>query len=95
MKVRLSAPAKADMVRVWAYYEKRQPGLGDQFLDDLALAIRHVRDFPLSMPVFWKGARRIGLSRFPYAAAYRVDDDIIEIFVIAHLRRDQRVWKKR
>jgi hypothetical protein len=39
MKIRRIAATKADMVRIWAYYEKQRPCLGDEFLDDLGAAI--------------------------------------------------------
>jgi plasmid stabilization system protein ParE len=66
MKIRLIAPAKADMTRIWAYYEKQRPGLGDEFLDELQAAIRLVHDFPNAQPEFWKGTRRALVNRFPY-----------------------------
>lgn len=50
MSVRLAAPAKADMIRVWGYYEKQRRGLGDEFLDELTAAIRQVREFPHAQP---------------------------------------------
>ena len=95
MKISLIAPAKGDMVRIWAYYEKQQRGLGDAFLDDLGTAVRLVRDFPLAQPEFWKGTRRVLLKRFPYGAAYRVAGEEIQIIVIAHMSRASRVWRQR
>ena len=95
MKIRLIAPAKADMMRIWAYYEKQRPGLGDEFLDDLRTAMRLVQNFPQAPPEFWKGTRRVLLKRFPYGAAYRVMPDGIEVIVIAHTSRASRVWSKR
>ncbi len=95
MKVRLAAPAKADMIRIWAYYEKQRRGLGDDFLDDLTATIRQVSNFPHAQPEFWKGTRRILLNRFPYGAAYRVDGEDIVVVVIAHTSRADKVWRKR
>ena len=95
MKVQLSAPARADMERVWSYYEKQRPGLGGDFLDELGNAIRLIRDFPFGQPEFWKGTRRVLLGRFPYGMAYRVADDDIQIIIIAHTSRASRVWLKR
>lgn len=79
MKIRLIAPAKADMMRTWAYYEKQRPGLGDEFLDDLAATMQMVREFPLAPPEFWNGTRRVLLKRFPYGAAYRVVGDEVQV----------------
>ena len=95
MKIRLIAAAKADMVRIWAYYEKKQSGLGDDFLDELGDAVRLVREFPLVPPEFWKGTRRVLLRRFPYGAAYRVTSQEIQVLVIAHTSRASQVWRKR
>ena len=95
MKIRLIAPAKADMVRIWVYNEKQRSGLGNDFLDDLGTAVRLVREFPLAQPELWKGARHVLLKRFPYGAAYRVVDDEIQVIVNAHTSRASRVWSKR
>jgi toxin ParE1/3/4 len=95
MKIRLIAPALADMTRIWAYYEKQRHGLGHAFLDDLGTAIRLVREFPEAQPEFWKGTRRVLLKRFPYGAAYRVLENEIQVIVIAHTSRASRVWLKR
>lgn len=95
MKIRLIAAAKADMVRIWAYYEKQRPGLGNEFLDDLGAALRLVREFPQASPEFWRTTRRVLLKRFPYGAAYRVVGAEIQIIVIAHMSRASRIWTKR
>ena len=95
MKIRLIAPAKADMIRIWAYYEKQRPGLGGEFLTDLGAAVQLVREFPLAPPEFWKGTRRVLLKRFPYGAAYRIAGDEIQVVIIAHTSRASRVWTKR
>ena len=95
MKIRLIPAAKADMGRVWSYYEKQKPGLGDEFLDDLGRTVRLVAEFPLAQPDFWKGTRRALLSRFPYGFAYRVELEEILVIVIAHTSRASRVWRRR
>ena len=95
MKVRLTAHALTDMERIWSYYEKQRRGLGGDFLDELAAAIRLIRDFPLGQPEFWKGTRRVLLKRFPYGMAYRVEGIDIQVIVIAHTSRASRVWLKR
>ncbi len=95
MRIRLIAPAMADMTRIWAYYEKQRRGLGDAFLDELGAAIRLIREFPEAPPEFWKGSRRVLLKRFPYGAAYRVMPGEIQVLVIAHTSRASRVWSKR
>lgn len=50
MKIRLIAAAKADMARIWVYYEKQRPGLGDEFLDDLGTSVKLIREFPQAPP---------------------------------------------
>ena len=95
MMVHLTAPAKADVLRVWGYYEKRRRGLGDEFLEELTIAIRLVKDFPLAPPEFWNGTRRVLLKRFPYGAAYRMIGEKIEIIIVAHTSRSDRVWRNR
>ena len=95
MTIRLIPAAKAEMVRIWTYYEAQRRGLGNEFLDDLGQTLRLVQEYPLSQPEFWKGTRRALLKRFPYGFAYRVEKDEILVVVITHTSRATRVWRRR
>ena len=54
------------------WYDKRQPGLGDDFLDEFERTLRRI----IAEPVRWhciKGEnRKLNFHRFPYAIVYRM-----------------------
>jgi hypothetical protein len=96
MSLSLTVLAKADMRRIWKYYDSQLPGLGDEFLSELGIAIRLVRDYPNAQPEFTHGSRRVLLNRFPYGAAYNVEPSgEIVFYIIAHTRRAEKVWSSR
>ncbi|MCZ6674550.1 MAG: type II toxin-antitoxin system RelE/ParE family toxin [Verrucomicrobia bacterium] len=39
--------------------------------------------------------RRHLLARFPYGIIYRIDDDVIYVVAVMHLKRNPGYWKNR
>lgn len=87
--------AEADLDEARAWYEAQRPGLGDAFLENVEEAFDRLRHFPaLYAPVF-RDLRLALVRRFPYAVAYRLDDDQITAVAVYHTRRDPRGWQGR
>lgn len=95
MKLRLGSSAKKDVRKIWGYYEGRRPGLGDEFLEELTVAIHDLKGLPNAWPEFERGTRRLIMRRFPYAVVYRLDDVGILVIVVGHLARGKAFWKRR
>ncbi len=78
-----------------SWYDERSPGLGIEFVASVRAKVEQILESPELWPVV-KGARRVLVSRFPFAIVYRVLADAgIEILAIAHLRRRPMYWAKR
>ena len=72
-------PAELELLDAAKYYELQATGLGSDFLDEVDLAIRDIRENPERWPVLRNDMRRRLVRRFPYALLYRVDADAIII----------------
>ena len=91
--------AGADVLEAAAWYDARQPNLGDHFVEEVlrvydALTInpflnsrRHPRK-----DVRWRLP-----ERFPYRVIYEVfeQENIVSVLAVIHAARDDRHWKKR
>ena len=95
MKLRLLAPAVAELNEAVAWYAAQAPGLDQRFLDDVQLARRHIVEHPRAWHPVGDGVRRFRLKRFPYGLIYSVQDDEIIVLAVAHLHRAPVSWKDR
>ena len=77
------------------YYEEKSEGLGADFLDEIEEAIAQALTHPKSGSLLTDQDRRILLDRFPYEIIYMVNDDVILINAVKHLRRKPGYWKSR
>ena len=79
----------------YRWYERRRPGLGGDFLDEVQRTLGAITSNP-SRYGFADGDIREGpLSRFPYAVYYRVLADRIRVLGVYHLSRDPSGWRSR
>ncbi len=85
-------PAELELLDAAKYYELQATGLGSDFLDEVDLAIRDIRENPERWPVLRNDMRRRLVRRFPYALLYRVDADAIIIQATMHLHRRPDYW---
>jgi plasmid stabilization system protein ParE len=80
--------AKADLRQARDWYEERCPGLGDEFLADLAEALLRLEADPERFPVYYRGFRRVLAHRFPYKIFFRVERPNLIVFRILHGAQD-------
>jgi plasmid stabilization system protein ParE len=77
------------------WYERRQPGLGGDFLDDVQRVLGDITANPARYG-FADGDIREGLlTRFPYAVYYRVLPDHIRVLAVYHTSRNPSRWRTR
>ena len=69
-------------------YEACREGLGLDFIDDFISAVRVVAEAPNRWPAHMivPGVKRYRLKRFPFALAYRVENDHWMIYAVEDLR---------
>ena len=87
--------AEAEFLEAIEYLEEQQKGLGldlsREVFDTIGRIIRH----PKAWPPYKHRSRRCLTNRFPYAVIYRIEEDFILIFAVAHMSREPDYWSKR
>ena len=78
-----------DLVAAVDWYDRKQFGLGDDFLAEYLAAIRRVRDDPFLFAIAANGLRPCRLKRFSYIFHFQiVDNDIVIIAIMGGARVD-------
>ena len=65
MRATIRPAAQADIEQAFDWYAEQGPGLGNEFLASLQLALKHASRAPLAQAIVHRDARRILLHRFP------------------------------
>ncbi len=79
------ADAEPEAAALW--YEQRQPGLGDDFLDEFERTLRRIVAEPERWRKIRRDNRKLNFHRFPYALVYSVRADAIYLKAVMHLHR--------
>lgn len=89
-------PDTADEIRYSRkWYEQQTTGLGQDFLDEIEVAINTVRQLPDTWPIFHGKYRRYILRRFPYSLIYRLESEKIYVLAVMHNSRKPGYWQGR
>lgn len=100
MRLRTLALAEDEALESAAWYDDRQPGLGDDFLNAYAAALDVIEQqheqFPLMETIrSRREIRRCLLKRFPYAIVFEVRKDELVVLAVAHASRKPNYWRRR
>lgn len=100
MRVRLLEEAETEAQEAARWYEERQAGLGQQFLDALTHALEIIERQPqafsrVSTNDANREVRRCVLQRFPYLIFYEVRAEEALVLAVAHARRRPNYWQHR
>lgn len=87
MQVRILTNAEHDLESGYAFYERKQVGLGDYFLDSLCADIDSLTIYAGSHRVVF-GSHRLLARIFPYAIYYDVVGDEVLVWAVVDCRRD-------
>ena len=87
--------AEEEMKRAKLYYERKVPGLGDKFLDELELGFFQIQSNPERWPKMDQENRKYIIKRFPFKIIYRIDPNVVIIIAIAHHKQKPDYWRKR
>ena len=85
----------ADVEAAFDWYENEEPGLGQEFLQELRAAYYRIFDHPLAYQDYRSGIRRALTRRFPYAVYFAVEEQNIIIVAVLNTGRDPAVWQRR
>jgi plasmid stabilization system protein ParE len=95
MRVVSHPEADEELEAAALWYEDRQPGLGDAFVDEYERTLRRV----VAEPERWRKVRgenrKLNFRRFPYAIVYSIRSEIIYIKAVMHLHRRPFYWRVR
>ena len=101
MRVELHPDALGDLRAAALWYDERQTGLGDRFVEHLAELFDRLAMAPAASPV-WPGTagsptpiRRAVAEQFPYVVAFEAHDDHVLILAVAHGKRRPLYWLAR
>jgi toxin ParE1/3/4 len=98
--VRLDPEAEEEIAAGIDWYEKQEPGLGAEFLDEIKAAMRSlrapgaecgaVRGIPREL-----GVRRKLVKRFPYLIIFIEFENAVRVIAVAHGARRPSYWRRR
>ncbi len=101
MRVALHPDALVELRAAALWYDERQPGLGDRFIERLAELFDRLAMAPAVYSV-WPGTtgspppiRRAVAEQFPYVVAFEAHADHVLILAVAHGKRRPLYWLAR
>ena len=87
--------AASEFIEAAAFYEKRQPFLGDEFIREIELGRDKIRSNPARGRLEKFGLRSLKVRRFPYRLFYLIQPHRLWIVAVAHLSRRPGYWQRR
>ena len=88
--LRFLPEVEEDAIAGYAWYEAKAPGLGEDFLRVFYGGAGEISHHPLSYPRVHGEIRRRLLRRFPYAAYFTVEGNVVVVLGLFHCARDPR-----
>ena len=95
MRIIFHPLALREMLRSAAFYDRRSPRLGDQFLDEVAHSLQRLKAMPNATPEISHGLRSRWVDRFPFSIVYKPTDAEAYIVAVAHHARRPGYWRRR
>jgi plasmid stabilization system protein ParE len=68
----LSSRAQKEIAISWEWYEERQNGLGDRFVEEIIARIRDIEKTPERYPTRYKSYKEVAVPTFPFLIIYKV-----------------------
>jgi hypothetical protein len=87
------ADAELEAAALW--YEERQSGLGDAFLNEFERTLRRILTDPERWHKIQGNNRKLNFQRFPFAIVYSLGADTLYIVAVMHLHRRPFYWAQR
>jgi ribose 5-phosphate isomerase B len=94
-EISINEDADEELNAAAAFYELREPGLGETFLHELSITLQLLAEYPLSCQIMFDPYRRAQIRRFPYGVVYYVGNEKIIVLAVAHSSRRPGYWRKR
>jgi len=93
--VHIRPEAETDLEEAALWYEKQNPRLGDEFLDEGQGIFKILSENAYLYAVTHKNTRRALVHRFPFGVSYLIDQNSIIVVAVMHGSRHPKRWQKR
>jgi len=93
--LRFLPQVEEDVLAAHAWYERKSPGVGEEFLRTFYACAAEIPRHPLLYRRIHRDFRRLLLRRFPYAIYFRIKNSEVIVFGVFHCARDPHRVKKR
>ena len=87
--------ALLDLDESAAWYEEKEPGVGEQFHAAVRLTLQKIRRHPQLGTPRRRNSRKWRVAGFPYSVVYREELKSIVVVAIAHAKRREDYWVAR
>jgi mRNA-degrading endonuclease RelE of RelBE toxin-antitoxin system len=94
-RLRLIAPAIAELEEAADWYASKSSDLESRFLDEVRIAQSRICEHPAAWHPLEPAIRRYRLRRFPYGLIYAVENGEVVVLAVAHLHREPSYWRDR
>jgi plasmid stabilization system protein ParE len=91
----ITAEAEADAEDASMWHERKRQNLGIEFLVQVGLAIRRIRENPEHYGRVYGQLRRAPVHGFRYGIFFRLTNGHVKVLAVIHNRRSPRAWMKR
>lgn len=78
----LTPTANSDAKRAAEYYELCEEGLGERFIYEMRIGLRHITKYPEAWPKTRSNVRRYKIKSFPYLIFYLIEVDVIVVVAV-------------
>lgn len=94
-EVRYTPEAEFDISDAYSWYERRSPGLGEEFLRVVDACLSAISSSPGIGRIVHKTYRRAVVRRFPYVIFYEHDQGVVTVYSVFHSSQDPQKWRER
>ena len=87
-KLIIKEEAQLEVIEAFLYYEGKQSGLGDLFLDHLNSYFKWIKNYPFHFSEKRKPFREAVVKRFPYIIIYEVLESEVIVYSVFNSWQD-------
>jgi toxin ParE1/3/4 len=97
LKLVVLPEAEAELLAAAQWYEGKRRGLGIELLAAVDRDINRVLQAPLTFPLWREDRpyRKCVVQRFPYVVFFVARQNLVEVFAVAHAKREPGFWANR
>jgi plasmid stabilization system protein ParE len=88
-------PAESDVLQAAQWYEDKDPGVGEKFVEAFQETLLAIQRAPLSFKIVLHKFRQARMNTFPFYVHFDLRDDTVFVFAVTHASRNPRIWKKK